>query len=131
MAIKRLDLLDDASLGLVSTLLQHCPPPGKPARRQYRKTGALFQQKAARKPRQKNHSASKNIEAEPRTDFESLADALIEKCCGSHSLGLIYDFLLRMTGDPKAARSEFVKFLSGGWSQEWVQAAATDFQRFG
>jgi hypothetical protein len=57
-------------------------------------------------------------------DFESLADALIESRCGTHSLGLIYDFLLRMTRDPKAARCEFVNFLSGDWSPRWAEAAA-------
>ena len=49
--------------------------------------------------------------------IEGLADELIASRCGSrfgtNPLGLIYDFLLKAYGDPKQARADFVRFLSG------------------
>ena len=49
--------------------------------------------------------------------IEGLADELIACRCGSrfgtNPLGLIYDFLLKAYGDPKQARADFVRFLSG------------------
>jgi hypothetical protein len=44
---------------------------------------------------------------------ERLADALIACRCGTHSLGLVYEFLLKTYGDPKRARTDFLRFLSG------------------
>jgi hypothetical protein len=46
-------------------------------------------------------------------NVEKLADELIALQCGTHSLGLVYDFLLKTYGDPKPARGDFVRFLSG------------------
>ena len=57
-------------------------------------------------------------------DIQKLADDLIKNLCGTHSLGLIYDFLLKTCDSSAEARAEFVKFLSGEWSQRWVEAAA-------
>jgi hypothetical protein len=42
-----------------------------------------------------------------------LADELIACRCGTHSLGLVYEFLLKTYGDPKRARADFLRFLSG------------------
>ena len=42
-----------------------------------------------------------------------LADVLIASRCGTHSLGLVYEFLLKTIGNPKQARADFVRFLSG------------------
>jgi hypothetical protein len=44
--------------------------------------------------------------------IEGLAD--IASRCGTHSLGLVYEFLLKTVGNPKQARAHFVRFLSGG-----------------
>jgi hypothetical protein len=46
-------------------------------------------------------------------DVEQLADELIALQCGTHSLGLVYEFLLKTYCDPKRARCDFVRFLSG------------------
>jgi len=45
--------------------------------------------------------------------MESLADVLIASRCGTHSLGLVYEFLLKAHGNSKQARADFVRFLSG------------------
>jgi hypothetical protein len=45
--------------------------------------------------------------------IEKLADVLIASRCGTHSLGLVYEFLLKTHGNPKEARADFVRFLSG------------------
>ena len=45
--------------------------------------------------------------------IESFADVLIASRCGTHSLGLVYEFLLKTIGNPKQARADFVRFLSG------------------
>jgi hypothetical protein len=42
-------------------------------------------------------------------NIEELADALIASRCGTHSLGLVYEFLLRAYGNPKQARADFVR----------------------
>jgi hypothetical protein len=51
------------------------------------------------------------------------AEELINNQCGSHSLALIYRFLLTTYGTPAKARAEFERYLSGEWSSEWIQAA--------
>ena len=43
-------------------------------------------------------------------DLERLVDEL---CCGNHSLGDVYRYLLRVSGDDEAARREFGRFLQG------------------
>ena len=44
-------------------------------------------------------------------DLERLVDEL---CCGNHSLGDVYRYLLRVSGDDEAkARGEFGRFLQG------------------
>ncbi len=46
-------------------------------------------------------------------NYENLAHELIETRCGTHSLGLIYDFLLEVCKDATQAKAEFIKFMSG------------------
>lgn len=53
----------------------------------------------------------------------ALADGLIEKCCGTHSLGHIFAFMLETYGATERAKAEFIKFLEGQWSDEWREAA--------
>ena len=55
--------------------------------------------------------------------LHDLADQLINNLCSSHSLALIYRFLLRKYGAPVKARAEFERYLSGSWSNEWIAAA--------
>jgi hypothetical protein len=113
MVMKRLDLLDDASRRFVNVFLQDCPALEKPVRRRSRKAKAL-----------PAHSGrANNKQPAPAKSIEALAELLIEKRCGTHSLGYIYEFLLQITADAQAAQSEFVKFLSGEWSRRWVEAA--------
>ena len=45
--------------------------------------------------------------------IERLADVLIASRCGTHSLGVVYEFLLKAHGSPKQARADFVSYLSG------------------
>jgi hypothetical protein len=53
-----------------------------------------------------------------------LADELIEKCCGSHSLALIYRFLLSAGMEEAQARAEFERFLAGKLSEKMLDIAA-------
>ncbi len=55
--------------------------------------------------------------------IERLADALIASCCGTHSLGLVYEFLLKAHGNPKEARADFVRYLSGELSSRLLTEA--------
>jgi hypothetical protein len=59
--------------------------------------------------------------------IKKLADVLIASRCGTHSLGLVYEFLLKTHGNPKEARADFVRFLSGELparlrkeAQQWI-----------
>jgi hypothetical protein len=67
----------------------------------------------------RNHSDVVSCASAPRLfvgcvmNVEKLADELIALRCGTHSLGLVYEFLLKTYGDPKRARGDFVRFLSG------------------
>jgi hypothetical protein len=54
-----------------------------------------------------------NKNGSPSMGIEKLADVLIASRCGTHSLGLVYEFLLKTHGNPKEARADFVRFLSG------------------
>jgi hypothetical protein len=53
-----------------------------------------------------------------------LAEELIEKCCGSHSLGQVYWFLRNAGMDEREARAEFEQFLSGTLSKRVLDIAA-------
>ena len=62
--------------------------------------------------------------------IEEHAAELIELCCGAHSVGMLYRFLLKLNNHTEAtAREEFVKFLAGELSdrllddaRQWVAA---------
>ena len=43
----------------------------------------------------------------------NLADELIQLRCGTHSLGNVYEYLLRAYGDASRAKTDFIRFLSG------------------
>ena len=45
--------------------------------------------------------------------IQKLADELIERRCGRHSVGNVYQYLLKVYRDPSRARADFVRFLSG------------------
>src|SRR5215468_11231895 len=53
-----------------------------------------------------------------------LADDLIERCCGSHSVALVYRFLRNAGMDELEARAEFEQFLSGTLSEKLLDTAA-------
>ena len=57
-------------------------------------------------------------------DAYQLAHELIELRCGSHSLGNIYEFLLRAYGDENKAKADFTRFLSGELSERILEVAA-------
>ena len=57
-------------------------------------------------------------------DARPLSDELIERCCGSHSLGLVYWFLRKAGMDDAQARAEFEQFLSGTLSPTVLDIAA-------
>jgi hypothetical protein len=65
----------------------------------------------------------RNKKREREAKIETLADDLIDLNCGTHSLGLIYEFFAKQFGEA-TGREEFIKYLSGEWSRDWVQAAA-------
>src|ERR1700730_1272184 len=64
-----------------------------------------------------------NKKRERGARIETLANDLITLNCGTHSLGLIYEFLAKQFGEARG-KEEFIKYLSGEWSRDWVQAAA-------
>jgi hypothetical protein len=48
-----------------------------------------------------------------RRASNAFSSALTISRCGTHSLGLVYEFLLKTDCNPKQARADFVMFLSG------------------
>ena len=50
--------------------------------------------------------------------IERLADVLIASRCGTHSLGLVYEFLLKTHGNPKEARADFVNSSRGSYPRD-------------
>jgi hypothetical protein len=111
----RLDLLDEATRRFVLSLLSS----DHVGTRRRRPSG-----KAALNARRGLRSSPVGHRSRPsRPDFHTLAEELIAKCCDRNSMGHIYGFLLSAYRSPEKAKLEFVKFLSGRWSQEWVEAA--------
>ena len=53
----------------------------------------------------------------------TLARELIDSRCGNHSLGSVYEFLLRVCHDSHEAEAEFVKFISGELPQRLLEEA--------
>jgi hypothetical protein len=57
--------------------------------------------------------------------LEKLADELIELRCDTHSVGNVYDYLLRAyDGDANRAKADFMLYLSGDLPTRVLQAAA-------
>ena len=57
-------------------------------------------------------------------DLLKLADELIERRCGKHSLANVYEYLLRAYGDANRAKADFIRFLSGELPIGALEAAA-------
>jgi hypothetical protein len=115
----RLDMLDETTRCFVLALL---PPEQGNARRRKRNSNSLAEAgvaEARRRRRPVISAARRHIPSAP--DFASLADELIGK--PAQPLGAVYEFLLRTHRAPENARADFVKFLSGQLSKEWLDAA--------
>ena len=56
-------------------------------------------------------------------DNKMLARELIEKSCGTHSRGLVYEFLLKVCHDSHEAEAQFVEFISGELPQRLLEEA--------
>ena len=105
----RLELLDERTRSFVLALTSDPQSHRKPKR--------------SRRSEQRAEAPSSEQDAVHR-----LSGQLIHNVCGSHSLGLIYQFLLRTYGAPAKARAEFERYLSGHWSSEWIDAARVVLQ---
>jgi hypothetical protein len=57
-------------------------------------------------------------------DLNNLADELIQLRCGAHSLGNVYEYLLRAYCDTNRAKADFICFLSGDLPAPAIKAAA-------
>jgi hypothetical protein len=85
---------------------------------------ALLQYSPPANPRDLVVDRPKSVcESEPST-LGALADDLIERCCGSHSLALVYRFLRNAGMDELEARAEFEQFLLGTLSEKLLDTAA-------
>jgi hypothetical protein len=121
-------LMDASTLRFVEALLT--PPPrdnwsrklnATPLRTRANRSAAFLESPETR-------VRSTNKKRERGATIETLADDLINLNCGTHSLGLIYEFLAKQLGEARG-REEFIKYLSGEWSRDWVQAAAAATSR--
>jgi hypothetical protein len=56
-------------------------------------------------------------------DYKTFAHELIEKQCGTHSLGLVFNFLLEAGYSANDAETEFLKFISGQLPQSLLDTA--------
>jgi hypothetical protein len=54
---------------------------------------------------------------------QKLAYELIKNRCGTHSLGLVYNFLLKTGHDPNEAEAEFLRYVSGQLPERFLQTA--------
>ena len=108
----RLDRLDEPTRHFVVALLDL--PDAQPARKG---------RKAPSKTKSDRLKTPAPLRPSDLDPWHVLGDELIENRCGTHSLGLIYEYLRQLYGAPEKARAEFVKFLSGDWSEEWVNGA--------
>jgi hypothetical protein len=111
--MKRPELMDASTRRFVEALLS--PPPRDNWSRKLKATPL--------RTRANRIAAFQDKKRERGAKIETLADDLINLNCGTHSLGLIYEFLAKQLGEARG-REEFIKYLSGEWSRDWVQAAA-------
>ena len=58
-------------------------------------------------------------------DVQKLADELIELRCERHSVGNLYEYLLKAYGDANRAKADFIRFLSGELPPQLIRAAST------
>jgi hypothetical protein len=58
------------------------------------------------------------------TNLQKLADELIELRCDTHSVGNVYEYLLKACGDANKAKADFIRFLAGDLPRRMVEAAA-------
>jgi hypothetical protein len=121
--MKRPELMDASTRRFVEALLS--PPPrdnwsrklkATPLRTRANRSAAFQESPETRVP-------FINKKWERGAKIETLADDLINLNCGTHSLGLIYEFFAKQFGEA-TGREEFIKYVSGDWSRNWVQAAA-------
>jgi hypothetical protein len=121
--MKRPELMDASTRRFVEALLS--PPPrdnwsrklkATPLRTRANRSAAFQKSPETRVP-------FINKKRERGVKIETLADDLINLNCGTHSLGLIYEFFAKQFGEA-TGREEFLKYLSGDWSRNWVKAAA-------
>jgi hypothetical protein len=118
--MKRPELMDAPTRRFVEMLLG--PPdrdnwPRKLRANARAQRGAVFQDSS------KTQVPFRKKKRQRGAKIETLADDLITLNCGTHSLGLIYEFFAKRFGEA-TGREEFIKYLSGEWSRDWVQAAA-------
>jgi hypothetical protein len=57
-------------------------------------------------------------------DVQKLADELIELRCERHSVGNLYEYLLKAYGDANRAKADFIRFLSGELPPRLIRAAS-------
>ena len=121
--MKRPDLMDASTRRFVEALLT--PPPRDNWSRKLNATSLRTRanRNAAFQESPETRLPFRNKKRERGAKIETLADDLINLNCGTHSLGLIYDFLAKQFGEARG-RKAFIKYLSGEWSRDWVQAAA-------
>jgi len=57
-------------------------------------------------------------------NLHRLADELIELRCERHSVGNLYEYLLKAYGNANRAKADFIRFLSGELPPRVVRAAS-------
>jgi hypothetical protein len=57
-------------------------------------------------------------------NLHKLADELIELRCERHSVGNLYEYLVKAYGDANRAKADFIRFLSGELPPRVIRAAS-------
>src|ERR1700730_3459990 len=118
--MKRPELMDAPTRRFVEMLLG---PPARDNWPRKLRANARAQRSAVFQDSSKTQVPFRKKKRQRGAKIETLADDLITLNCGTHSLGLIYEFFAKRFGEA-TGREEFIKYLSGEWSRDWVQAAA-------
>jgi len=58
-----------------------------------------------------------------KINVHKLADELIELRCAAHSVGNVYEWFLKVYGDARRAKAEFIRFMSGDLPTRIIEAA--------
>jgi hypothetical protein len=121
--MKRPELMDASTRRFVEALLS--PPPRDNWSRKLKATPLRTRanRSAAFQDSPETRAPFINKKRERGARIKTLANDLINLNCGTHSLGLIYEFFAKQFSKARE-REEFMKYLSGEWSRDWVQAAA-------